>query len=109
MFIDSRHKKYDPPKNIRGIEIKGGELYVVLSSLKEEQSVEKGVSQLFLQGTLYKESGEILYYVVPVEAMNETALVVQDVDDRLNMIEDLVLIMRPCSIWKNGISIINYF
>ena len=52
------------------------------------------MSQLF--------NGEILYYVVPVEAMNETALVVQDVDDSLNMIEDVVLIMRPCAIWKMG-------
>ena len=71
--------------------------------------MERGVSQIFLHGTLYKEDGEILYYIIPVETMNETALVVQDVSENLEMIEDIALIKRPCDIWKNGIDIIDNF
>ena len=109
MFVDCRNKIYNPPKIIRGIEVRGRELYAVLSSLKEERPVERGVSQLFLQGTLYKENGKIVYYVVPVETLNETAVVIQDIDENLDIIEDAVLIMRPCAIWKNGINVIDIF
>ena len=109
MFVDCGNKFYNPPKTIRGIEIRGGELYAVISSLKEERPVERGVSQIFLQGTLYKENGRKIYYVVPVETLNETAMVLQDIDGDLKMVEDVVMIMRPCSIWKNGISIIDKF
>ena len=78
-------------KKIRGIEIAGGQLYAVVSSLKEERPVERGVSQLFLHGTMYKESGEIMYYIIPVETMNETALIVQNVSENLEIIGDVVL------------------
>ena len=53
--------------------------------------MERGVSQLFLHGTMYKESGEIMYYIIPVETMNETALIVQNVSENLEIIGDVVL------------------
>jgi hypothetical protein len=109
MFVDCSNKIYDPPKKIREIEVAGGQLYAVISSLKEENPMQKGVSKLFLQGTMYKENNEIVYYVIPVETMNETALVVQDVEDDLQMSKDVVLIMKPCGMWKYGISVIDQF
>ena len=109
MFVDCRHKTYDPPLEINGIEIRGKQLYAVISSLKEENPVPKGVSKLFLQGNMYKEDNEIVYYVVPVETMNETALVIQDVEDGLGLSTDTVLIMKPCDLWKHGIALIDQF
>ena len=90
--------------------IEGGQVYALISSLKEERPMPKGVSKLFLQGTMYKENDEIMYYIIPVETINETAIVVQDVNESTMIPQmDAVLIMKPCELWKNGIGIIDQF
>ena len=109
-FIDCTEKIYNPPKFISNMVVEGGQIYAVISSLKEEQPTARGVSKLFLQGNIYKEQDELMYYVVSVDTMDENALVLHDVEEN-NMFldEDTVLIMRPCDTWKEGISLIDEF
>ena len=110
MFIDGTKTRYEQGKMVNGMRIEGGQVYALISSLKEERPMPKGVSKLFLQGTMYKENDEVMYYIIPVETINETAIVVQDVNESTMIPQmDAVLIMKPCELWKNGIGIIDQF
>ena len=80
----------------------------MISSIKEEYPSPKGVSKLFLHGTMYKERNSIIYYIVSVDTIDSNAFVVQDVlEDDLRLYKDAVLIMKPCETWMEGISIID--
>ena len=110
MFLDCSTKRYETERLVSGISVEGGQIYAVISSIREEYPSPKGVSKLFLRGTIYKERNSTIYYVVSVDTIDANAFVVHDVlEDDLRLDKDTVLIMKPCETWKDGISIIDKF
>ena len=110
MFLDCSTKRYETERLVSGISVEGGQIYAVISSIREEYPSPKGVSKLFLRGTIYKERNSDIYYVVSVDTIDANAFVVYDVlEEDLRLDKDTVLIMKPCETWKDGISIIDNF
>ena len=79
MFVDCRTHSFRHVKHVNGIDIAGGDVYAVISSLTWKQPKKIGVSTLFFKGKLEKNGDKTTYYVVPASALDSTAVVINDI------------------------------
>ena len=101
MFVDCRKKTFSTTKHVNGIDVSGGEIYAIISSLTWNQPKKIGVSKLFFKGKLEKNNDCTTYYVVPASSLDSTAIVISDVvGEVFNENENDVIVMSPCDEWK---------
>ena len=101
MFVDCRKHVFHEIKHVNGIDIPGGDVYAVISSLTWKQPTKMGVSVLFFKGKLEKHRDDITYYIVPASALDSTAIVIHDIEkDSYNKNENDVIVMTTCDEWK---------
>ena len=101
MFIDCTNHEFTPPKIVNGLEICGNDIYAIISSLTWKEPTLMGVSKLFYKGSLDQNNGTISYYVVPVTAINGTAVAVYDIEqENYSKMETNIMIMTPIEEWE---------
>ena len=102
MFVDSRKHTFRQPKYVNGIDIDGGDIYAVISSLTWKEPTRMGVSTLFFKGNVDKDGDKKTYYIVPVSALDSTVVVISDIEEKTYIEkENEVIVMLPCDEWKN--------
>ena len=100
MFVDCRTRKYTTAKHVNGIEINGGEIYAIISSLTWNKPSKVGVSRLFYKGKLDRQNNSLTYYAIPASSIDSTAVVIYDViGNSLQKSDDEVLVVTPCEEW----------
>ena len=101
MFVDCRTHIFENTKYVNGINIDGGDVYAVISSLTWKQPTRIGVSTLFYKGKVEKNEHETTYYVVPASALDSTAVVISDIEtEYYKLNDDEVIVMTTCDEWK---------
>lgn len=103
MFVDCSRYTFQTPQYVNGLDVTGGEIYAIISSLSWREPMKMGVSDIFLKGFLEKNNDEITYYVIPITAINGTAVAMHDIDsDKISIIEDEIIIVTPCEEWNEN-------
>ena len=101
VFVDCRRYVFRDIKHVNGIDIAGGDVYAVISSLTWKQPTRLGVSTLFFKGKLEKNEDKTTYYIVPASALDSTAVVICDIEkDTYESNDNEVIVMTTCDEWK---------
>ena len=101
VFVDCRRYVFRDIKHVNGIDIAGGDVYAVISSLTWKQPTKLGVSTLFFKGKLEKNEDKTTYYIVPASALDSTAVVICDIEkDTYESNDNEVIVMTTCDEWK---------
>ena len=101
MFVDCRKHVFREIRHINGIDVTGGDVYAVISSLTWKQPTKMGVSTLFFKGTLEKNGDETTYYIVPASCLDSTAVVISDIEkETYHTNYKDVIVMTACDEWK---------
>ena len=101
MFVDCRKKTFPETKHVNGIDIVGGEIYAIISSLTWNKPRKIGVSTLFYKGQMETHNSKKIYYVIPASSLDSTAIAISNVVGENNSEnEDDVIVVTPCDEWK---------